>query len=464
MKKLSIILSALILSFVTYAQQITGDWYGALKVQASMQLRIVFHISQNGDKYSATMDSPDQGAKGIPVSSTSFVNSKLTISMPNLMAEYNGELQGDSITGTFKQRGMSFPLNFTRHATEKQAIKRPQEPTPPFPYYSEEVTFPNPSAGITLAGTLTLPKKEGVYPVVILITGSGPQNRDEEIFGHKPFLVIADYLTRNGIAVLRFDDRGIAKSTGNFQTALTTDFALDVESAVAYLKSRKDIDQKKIGLIGHSEGGMIAPMVASKSKDIRFIVMLAGTGLRGDQLIVLQQELIGRASGAPEQELAMWKEVGKKGMDIMDHTTDQKALKQQLSQLLTETYLKQMKDTAQANIKAQVSMQVEQMTTPWMRYFLKYDPLPALSKVKCPVLVLNGEKDLQVPAKENVPLIEKALQQGGNKKVTIKIFPNLNHMFQECKTGLPAEYASIEQTIASPVLETIVKWIAQTIK
>ncbi|MTK54085.1 alpha/beta fold hydrolase [Paludibacter sp.] len=464
MKTRLIFLVTLLFSVSTFAQQITGDWYGALKVQAAMQLRIVFHISQNGDKYSATLDSPDQGAKGIPVSSTSFANSKLDISMPNLMAEYNGELKGDSITGTFKQRGMSFPLNLTRHAVEKQTIKRPQEPVPPFPYYSEEVTFPNSSAGITLAGTLTLPKKEGKFPVVVLITGSGSQNRDEEIFGHKPFLVIADYLTRNGIGVLRYDDRGFGKSTGNFQKALTTDFASDVESAVAYLKSRKDIDTKKIGLIGHSEGGMIAPMVASKSKDIRFIVMLAGTGLRGDQLIVLQQELIGRATGAPEQELAIWKEAGEKGMDMLNHTTAPEALKQKLTQLLTETYLKLKKDTAQADIKAQISMQVEQMTTPWMRYFLKYDPLPALSKVKCPVLVLNGEKDLQVPAKENVPLIEKALQQGGNKKVTVNIFPNLNHMFQECKTGAPAEYGSIEQTIAPVVLETIEKWIAQTIK
>ena len=422
MKTRLIFLVTLLFSVSTFAQQITGDWHGALKVQAAMQLRIVFHISQNGDKYSATMDSPDQGAKGIPVSSTLFANSKLDISMPNLMAEYNGELQGDSITGTFKQRGMSLPLNLTRHAVEEQVIKRPQEPAPPFPYYSEEVTFTNPSAGITLAGTLTLPKKEGKFPVVVLVTGSGSQNRDEEVFGHKPFLVIADYLTRNGIGVLRYDDRGFGKSTGDFQKALTPDFASDVESAVSYLKSRKDIDQKKIGLIGHSEGGNIAPIVASKSKDIRFIVMLAGTGLRGDRLLVLQQELIGRASGAPEQELAVWKEAGEKGMDIMDHTTDPKALKQKLAQLLAETYLKQMKDTAQADIKAQISMQVEQMTTPWMRYFLKYDPLPALSKVKCPVLVLNGEKDLQVPAKENIPLIEKALKQGGNRQVVIKVF------------------------------------------
>jgi pimeloyl-ACP methyl ester carboxylesterase len=463
MKKLFTFGMALLFGIAAMAQQITGDWNGVLRIQANMQLRIVFHITQNGDKYLATMDSPDQGAKGIPVSSTLFTNPKLAITLPNLMAEYNGELQGDSIVGTFKQRGMSFPLNLSRHATEKQTVKRPQEPIPPFPYYSEEVTFANQPAGITLTGTLTLPKKEGVFPVVVLITGSGPQNRDEEVFGHKPFLVIADYLTRNGIAVLRYDDRGVGKSTGNFQTALTPDLASDVESAIAYLKTRKEIDKKKIGLIGHSEGGMIAPMVASKSKEVRFIVMLAGTGMRGDQLLLLQQELIGRASGAPEKELEMWREVSKKGMEMVLQNPDPQAIKQELTQLLTEAQQKDSTKQKEA-VDALVNQQISQMTAPWMLFFMKYDPLPALSKVKCPVLVLSGEKDLQVPPKENVPAIESALKKGGNKKVTVQIFPGLNHLFQECKTGIPGEYGTIEQTIAPAVLETTANWIKQIVR
>jgi len=463
MKKLCTFGMALLFGITAMAQQITGDWNGVLRIQASMQLRIVFHITQTGDKYLATMDSPDQGAKGIPVKSTEFTNSKLTIALPDLMAEYNGELQGDSIVGTFKQRGISFPLNLTRHASEKQAVRRPQEPIPPFPYYSEEVTFPNKPAGITLAGTLTLPKKEGIFPVAILITGSGPQNRDEELFGHKPFLVIADYLTRNGIAVLRYDDRGVAKSTGNFQTALSTDFASDVESAIAYLKTRKEIDRKKIGLIGHSEGGMIAPMVAAKSKEVRFIVMLAGTGMRGDQLIILQQELIGRASGAPEKEIEMWKDISTKGMNLVLQTSDQKRLKEELTQLLTETLQKDPTKQKEA-IDAMANQQISQIMTPGMLFFIKYDPLPALTKVKCPVLALNGEKDLQVPPKENIPAIESALKKGGNKQVTIRIFPGLNHLFQECKTGIPGEYGTIEQTIAPVVLETTTNWIKQIVK
>jgi uncharacterized protein len=463
MKKLCIFGMALFFGITAMAQQITGDWNGVLRIQPTMQLRIVFHITQTGDKYLATMDSPDQGAKGIPVKSTEFTTPKLAITMPDLMAEYNGELQGDSIVGTFKQRGISFPLTLTRHASEKQAVRRPQEPIPPFPYYSEEVTFPNKPAGITLAGTLTLPKKEGIFPVAILITGSGPQNRDEELFGHKPFLVIADYLTRNGIAVLRYDDRGVAKSTGNFQTALTPDLASDVESAIAYLKTRKEIDRKKIGLIGHSEGGIIAPMVAAKSKEVRFIVMLAGTWMRGDQLIILQQELIGRASGAPEKELEMWREVSKKGMEMLLQAPDPQAIKPELTRLLTET---QQKDSTRQKetVDALVNQQISQMTSPWMLFFLKYDPLPALTKVKCPVLALNGEKDLQVPAKENIPAIENALKKGGNKQVTVRIFPGLNHLFQECKTGIPGEYGTIEQTIAPVVLETTVNWIKQIVR
>lgn len=466
MKKLVFLIAVAFITCSLFAQQITGDWNGVLHIQAGVQLRIVFHVTQNGDKYSSTMDSPDQGAKSIPVGSTSFSNPKLAISMPNLMAEYNGTLQGDSIVGAFKQRGMTFPLNLTRHSSDKQTIKRPQEPSAPYPYNLEEIIIQNPSAGITLAGTLTLPKKEGIFPVVILITGSGPQNRDEEVFGHKPFLIIADYLTRQGIAVLRYDDRGVAKSTGNFQAATSADFASDVESAIAYLKTRKDIDLKKIGLIGHSEGGMIAPMVAAKSKDVRFIVSLAGTGMRGNQLLLLQQELIGRASGVPEKEIEMWKEVSKKGMDMVLQATDPKVLQQELTRLLTDAILKQKGDTVQqkAAIETQVAQQVSQLTSPWMQFFMKYDPVPTLTKVRCPVLALNGEKDLQVPAKENISAITNALKRGGNKMVTTQIFPNLNHLFQECNTGLPSEYSSIEQTISPVVLETIAKWIHQTIK
>ena len=286
MRTLSIVLFTFFVSIAMSAQDITGQWNGVLKVQG-MQLRVVFNVTKSGAFYTSTMDSPDQGVDGIPVTQTTFVNSTIKFEVTNARIEYNGALKNDEIVGTFKQGGQEFPMNLSRKTIEKEVIKRPQEPTKPYSYYSEDVTFPNSKANISLAGTLTLPKKEGNYPVVILISGSGSQNRDSELLGHKPFLVISDYLTKNGIAVLRYDDRGFGQSTGDSKTATSADFATDVESAVAYLKTRKEINLKKIGLMGHSEGGIIAPMVAAKSKDISFIVLLAGTGIQGDKLLLL---------------------------------------------------------------------------------------------------------------------------------------------------------------------------------
>jgi len=463
-KKLLTLILGLMVSNM-YAQDITGQWNGVLKVQG-IQLRLVFHIEKSENGYTSTMDSPDQGVKGIPVTKTSFVNGKLTIAISNARIEYVGNLSDDKIIGTFMQAGQSFPMDLSRQAIEKVELKRPQEPVKPYPYYTEEITFTNEKASIKLAGTLSLPSKEGKYPVVVLITGSGPQNRDEELMGHKPFLVLSDNLTRNGIGVLRFDDRGTAKSGGDFKTATTADLATDVEAAISYLKSRKEIDQKKIGLIGHSEGGIIAPMVASKSKDISFIVLLAGTGIPGDQLLLLQQELIGRGSGIPERELLKSKEINKALFEIVVNSTDDDKLKKDVIEFIKQK-IKEDPDTANKfqgmSEAAFVNMQADQITSPWMLYFIRLNPAVALQKVKCPVLALNGEKDLQVPPKENLTAIKTALQKGKNKKVTCKELPGLNHLFQECKTGLPAEYSQIEQTFSPDALKGIVEWIKTTV-
>lgn len=460
MKTILILLATLLTSLTLTAQDITGQWNGVLNVQG-IQLRLVFNVTKTGNGYSATMDSPDQGAKGIPVTNTSFDNPKIKFEVANARIEYNGELKENEITGTFKQGGQEFPMNLSRKAIEKEAVKRPQEPQQPFSYYSEEVTFQNTGANISLAGTLTLPEKEGEFPAVILISGSGPQNRDEELLGHKPFLVIADYLTKNGIAVLRYDDRGVGQSKGDFKNATSADFATDVESAMAYLKTRKEINKKKIGLIGHSEGGLIAPLVASRSKDVSFIVLLAGTGIRGDKLLLLQQALIAKANGAFEPDIKKSTETNAKLFEIVVKSTDNQKLKTDLAGFISETL---RKDTTvqipDGMTKDQfVSMQVDQISSPWMQYFIKYDPVTTLQKVNCPVLAVNGEKDLQVPPKENLTAIKNALTRGGNKKVTTKEFPGLNHLFQECKTGSPAEYAMIEQTFSPAALEEIVKWI-----
>ena len=448
-------------SLTIYGQNITGQWNGALKIQGT-QMRLVFNISQTENSLSSTMDSPDQGAKGIPTTTTSFENSILKITIANAKIEYEGTLGQDNIiVGTFKQGGQSFPMNLSKEKIDKEKLVRPQEPIKPFPYYSEDITFENKKVGINLAGTLTLPDKEGVFPVVILISGSGPQNRDEELLGHKPFLVLSDFLTKNGIAVLRYDDRGIAMSKGDFKTATSADFATDVESAIAYLKTRKEINKNKIGLIGHSEGGLIAPMVASKSKEVAFIILLAGTGIQGDSLLLLQKKLIEEASGINKEDIQKGQSSNRKVFDIVNKSTSLEQLNSDLT-----IYFKQiLKDNPNTQKPAEMSdddfvkLQVKQIASPWMQYFIKYNPAAALEKVKCPVLAINGEKDLQVPPKENLEAIKKALTKGGNKRVATKELPNLNHLFQECNTGSPDEYATIEQTFSPIALTEILKWL-----
>lgn len=460
MKTISIFILTLLTSFTVTAQDITGKWNGALKIQGT-QLRLVFNVTKSDTGYSATMDSPDQQATDIPVTNTTFENSKIKFEITNAGIVYIGEVKDSEIVGTFKQSGQEFPMNLSKKAIEKEAPKRPQTPAKPYPYHSEEVTFQNTKANISLAGTLTLPTKEGKFPVVILITGSGPQTRDEEIFGHKAFLVLSDYLTKNGIAVLRYDDRGVGQSTGDFKTATSADFATDVESAIAYLKTRKEINKKKIGLIGHSEGGLIAPIVAVKSKDVAFIALLAGTGIQGDQILLLQQKLIGKASGASEEDLQKSEVENTKVYKIIKQSTSMEQLKTDL----TNYYKQAFKENPNADKPDGMSddefinLVVEDYATPWMQYFMKYNPAPTLEKVKCPVLAINGDKDLQVPPKENLEGIKKALTKGGNKKVTTIALPNLNHLFQECTTGSPNEYGTIEQTFSPTAMTVVLNWI-----
>lgn len=461
MKKIITLIIALGAISNVFCQDITGAWNGILKVQG-MQLSLVFHINKTENGFSSTMDSPDQKAFGIPVTTTNFENSKLTIAVANARIEYEGVLGSDGfINGTFKQSGQTFPMNLSKGKVEKEIIKRPQEPQKPYSYYTEDVIFENKSANINLAGTLSLPNKEGVFPAVILISGSGPQNRDEELLGHKSFLVIADYLTKNGIAVLRFDDRGTGMSKGNFKTATTLDFATDVEAAFQFLQFRKEIDQKKIGLIGHSEGGMIAPLVASKSKNVSFIILLAGTGIPGNELLLLQQELIGRASGVSEDDLKKTKIANTEVFEIVSNAKSSDQMKISIRDYITKSVKSDSKAKIPDGITESdfIEMQVNEISSPWMQFFIKYNPALVLEKVKCPVLALNGDKDMQVPSKVNLDAINKALTKGGNKKITIKELPNLNHLFQECKTGAPQEYSEIEQTFSPLALNEMLNWI-----
>ena len=461
MKTKILIISLILTSLNVIAQDATGEWNGSLKVGA-MQMRLVFHVLKTGNVYSASMDSPDQGAKGIPLTKTSFENQTLILELAAAQIKYSGKLIGtDSINGTFTQAGQTFPMNLTRKEIQKQEAKRPQNPVKPYPYYSEEVSFENPKDKITLAGTLTLPAKMGKFPVVVLITGSGPQNRDEELMGHKPFLILSDYLTRKGFAVLRYDDRGTFSSKGNFKTATTSDFATDVESAVNYLKTRKEIDNKRIGLIGHSEGGIIAPIVASESKDVSFIILMAGTGVSGGDLLLKQQNAIGKVSGLSEEQLKITAELNAHIYKLVNEIQNSDTLKSQIS----EYFVAKSKEVPKyiipegKTINEVIEMQLAVLMSPWMLNFIRFNPAPVLEKVKCPVLALNGDKDLQVDSKINLPAIENALKKGGNKLYITKELPGLNHLFQECKSGSPSEYAEIEQTISPLALETIANWM-----
>ena len=472
MKKIISVIFCLFLLYSTnsFAQsyQFEGNWQGKLILPVAT-LRIELHITKvSADKYSAFMKSPDQTDKEIPSDLVTINGDSIRLAFNSIpgKAFYSGKIQSDTlIDGIWGQSGRELPLPVTR-IVKLTEIFRPQNPKKPYPYKEEEVTVFNKNAGITLAGTFTYPEKGEKFPVVILITGSGPQNRDEELMTHKPFLVLSDYLTRDGIAVLRCDDRGVGKSTGNFSSATTKDFATDVLACIEYLKTRKEIDQNKIGLIGHSEGGIIAPMVAAGSKDVAFIVMMAGPGLSGDKILDLQSRLISKTEGTPDAEINRVSVLNKKCYKVAMEEKDSLKAIEKLNKVFIDFYNSLNKDEkkAMADTRDNFQVQVRQLLTPWFRFFLSYDPKQNLAKLRVPVLAINGEKDLQVPADENLAVIKSALKKAGNKNFLTMKFPNLNHLFQTCETGSPNEYSKIEETIASAVLVTIDDWIHKVTK
>ncbi|RXG63769.1 alpha/beta fold hydrolase [Candidatus Atribacteria bacterium 1244-E10-H5-B2] len=446
---------------------IEGIWEGKLKAPG-IELTIVFKISENPDgTLTATMDSPDQGATGIPVEEIIFKNNTLHLEVKSAGGVFEGKVSEDFlvIEGEWKQSGQILPLTVKR-VDKAVEILRPQVPKKPYPYIEEEIVYENKDAEIKLAGSLTLPSGNAPSPVVLLISGSGPQDRNETIYNHRPFLVLADYLTRQGIAVLRVDDRGVGESTGDFSQATSEDFASDVLVGIEYLKTRKEINPKQIGLIGHSEGGLIAPMVAVKSPDVAFIVLMAGTGLTGEEILYLQGTLIYSAMGVSEEYIIKNRQFNEKIFSILKEEDDSENAEEKLRQMFIEDWEK-MSDEKKEQIgdpEVFLKAQLQGLLSPWLKFFLTYDPKPTLTKVKCPVLAINGEKDLQVPPKENLSAIEEALKGGGNQNYTIKELPNLNHLFQAAQTGLPAEYAKIEETISPIALKIIADWIFEQTK
>jgi len=468
---LGILLLVVLLFFalsVTYGDQsVEGVWLGTLKF-AGTELRVVFKILKSPDgNLTATLDSPDQGAKDIPVEEVVFQNGHLRLNAKSINGVFEGDMKEDNSTieGQWSQGGVTIPLTLQRTDKVPEA-PRPQEPKPPYPYDEKEVVYENKKAGVKLAGTLTLPRSEGPFPAILLITGSGPQDRDETVFGHRPFLVLADYLTRRGIAVLRVDDRGIGKSTDSFAKATSEDFAGDMLAGVEYLKNLKEINPKQIGLLGHSEGGLIAPMVAAKTPDVSFIVMMAGTGLTGEQILYLQSALIQKASGTSDEAIDRDRKLREQMFAVVREEQDSVAAERRLRKIATDA-LANMSEKEKEEMgysPEMLDMSIKQLLSPWLRFFLIYDPKPALMKVKCPVLAINGEKDLQVPPKENLHAIEEALKAGGNKDYTVKELPGLNHLFQTAATGSPTEYSKIEETISPTTLTIIGDWIAEHTK
>lgn len=450
----------LAVSAVTISAQtgIEGTWQGSLSAGGAT-LRLQLNIKKDAKgALTATLDSLDQGAMGLRATEVSLKLGALHFNVPSVGGSYDGKLdeKGNGINGTWSQGGFSEPLDFER-AGKPRTLPRPQEPTRPFPYDEQEATFPNQAAGIKLAGTLTLPRGKGPFPAALLISGSGPQDRDESIMGHRPFLVLADRLTREGLAVLRFDDRGTGKSTGNFAAATTLDFAADAEAGLAWLRTRAEIDPKRIGLIGHSEGANVAAIVASRAP-AAFVVMMAPSGVRGEDLLVSQTAAIMNALGLPLDQVEKTLAFNKRAYAIARQEKDAAVIESKLRSLLPEL------SGNQQIPKDMIEGQIKMLSSPWFRHFIDYDPVPAMKSVRSPVLAMFGEKDVQVPADENLKAIRDALQSGGNKDfATIKL-PGLNHLFQTAGTGLPMEYGQIEETIAPTALDLISKWLAERLK
>ncbi len=410
----------------------------------------------------AKMDSLDQAANDLPIDTITSEGGVVRFEARALSLSYEGKLNddGSEIVGNLKQGPATFPVTFKR--TEKApTLGRPQDPQKPYPYSEEEVSYENTIDKVRLTGTLTLPPSRKPVPAVVLITGSGGQDRNETLLGHRPFLVLADHLTRRGIAVLRVDDRGMGGSAPGSPNATSENYAEDVLAGVAFLKGRKEINPRQIGLIGHSEGGMIAPIAAVRSKDVAFIVMMAGMGQTGTDVILMQGDLLQKASGSGPEMITQVRKAFEQIFAILKAEKDNVAAEKKIreavvSQMATMT---EAQKKAFAPVLGTINAQMKMYVSDWFRYFLLFDPGPTLAKVRIPVLAIVGEKDLQVPPQENLVLIEAALKKGGNKNYTILLMPGVNHLFQTAKTGSPSEYGVIEETVSPTALQTISDWI-----
>ena len=446
---------------------IVGDWKGTLSVGGGISLHLVVHfVKPKSGGLTGSLDSLDQNARGIPFSLVRQTGPKVHAESALIHATFDGALAASSKTmaGTWSQ-GTQLPLTLTRITAAQAAMlgptPRPQDPKPPYSYSVKNVTFPGGASGVVLAGTLTVPPGPGPFPAAVLIAGSGPNDRDETILGHKPFWILADSLTKRGLAVLRYDKRGVGQSQGSYAEATSQDFAADAQAAAVWLKTVPQIDTKKVGLIGHSEGGLIAPMVAVKDPSTAFIVLLAGTGVPGSQILIEQSALISKAMGKGESDIAR-NQAAQKEIFVLVQAEPNPTIARPKVAALLRRMLAAMPPAERKEIgpsEAFIQAQSAVVVSPWMRFFLTYDPALTLKQVRCPVLALDGSLDLQVPPEENLTAISAALKAGGNTNVTTKELVHLNHLFQTAQTGSPTEYSQIEETMAPIVLTTVGDWI-----
>lgn len=453
---------------LTFAQQsIDGHWSGSIGIMG-MQLDINVNLKTEADSIRGTIDIPQQSAKDLKLIHITYTEPKIYFELPAGpgLAVFDGALQADSISGKFTQAGIEGTFILKR--SEFKELEKQPITLDTLPYKQEEISFTN--GENKFAGTLTLPLAKGKHPAVVMITGSGPQNRDEELLGFKPFRIIADYFTRHGIAVLRYDDRGVGGSTGKTVNESTTDdFAGDVLEAVKYLKTRDDINLQQIGLCGHSEGGLVAPLAASRSKDITFIICIAGTGVKGIDILLEQSKLILEAEGMTQKDIDDNTELLKSAYNSLKTNSGWDEVKAKIKKSIEDRY-ETMTDEQKSSIKdkdeyikTMADLQEKQFQSPWMKYFLDYNPIPALEKVTCPVLLLFGEKDLQVPPKQNKEPMEYALNKGGNKDYKAVVLPNANHLFQSATTGSPEEYAKLPKEFVPGFLDTMTNWIVERV-
>ncbi len=473
MKKKS--LSLLFLPFIaisSFAQtnaSFIGSWQG--KINPGVELRVIFHITEDGrGGLVATTDSPDQAAYGIKCDTIIINGEKISIKIRKMGGSFEGRMLNDSTIGGKIIQQIEIPITLKKGVIPIERM-RPQTPQPPFPYKSEDIEYTNADGSIRYGATITIPAGPGPFPAAILITGSGAQTRDEDIMGHKLFAVLADHLTRKGFILLRVDDRGVGRTTGKFSEATSEDFANDVSTGIDFLLSRPEVNKLKLGMIGHSEGGMIAPMVAIKRKDISFIVLLAGPGVKIIDLMTGQGVAILRSSGVSEPAIAaygpLYKQMLGQTLNSPDTGSAIATVKQTMEAWVITTEKKLVVelglDTPEGR-NSIVSNLVQPLHSPWFKYFIAFDPQPYLERLSCKVLAINGDKDIQVISQQNLPAIEAALKKSKSPAYLVKELPGLNHLFQTCIKCNLLEYGELEESFSPVALTLISEWLVNNIK